>query len=141
MNNGKIQFRVFIGHVFQQEQFDDLRGALDAAFSEVDLLEIIYADTARFHGALFPKIQGLIDSSLFCIFEVSEQNTNVFLEFGYALGRGKLCIPIVADQRNRTTQRRGNAGIQKKFVLPGKPVSTEQVVGEVIGNGGLKAED
>lgn len=95
MDKQIIKLPIFVGHVFKQDQLDDLREALDTAFSEVSFVQLVYADTARFHGALFPKIMGLIDSSLFCIFDVSEQNTNVFLELGYALGRGKLCIPII----------------------------------------------
>ena len=95
MNNQSIKLPVFVGHVFKQDQLDDLREALDTAFSEVSFVQLVYADTARFHGALFPKIMELIDSSLFCIFDVSEQNTNVFLELGFALGRRKLCIPII----------------------------------------------
>ncbi len=95
MDKQNIKFPVFVGHVFKQEQFDDLRAALDKAFSNVNFIQLVYADTARFQGALFPKIMRLIDSSMFCIFDISEQNTNVFLELGYALGRNKLCVPII----------------------------------------------
>jgi len=99
MDQQNIKLPVFVGHVFKQNQLDDLRAALDESFSEVSFVQLVYADTARFHGALFPKIMELINSSLFCIFDVSEQNTNVFLELGYALGRGKVCIPIIEPER------------------------------------------
>src|SRR5580698_9234802 len=95
MDSQVFKLPVFVGHVFKKDQLDDLRQALESAFSEVEFLELVYADTARFQGALFPKIALLIDSSLFCIFDISEENTNVFLELGYALGRGKLCVPII----------------------------------------------
>lgn len=95
MKSTPFRLPVFVGHVFKQDQLDDLRQSLEGAFSDVPFLELIYADTARFHGALFPKIAQLIDGAGFCIFEVSEPNTNVFLEFGYALGKKRLCVPII----------------------------------------------
>lgn len=97
MNGQGQKFPVFVGHVFKQEQFDDLRDALEEAFSKFKFINLVYADTERFHGALFPKIQRLIDSALFCIFDISEQNVNVSLELGFALGRKKLCIPIIRE--------------------------------------------
>jgi hypothetical protein len=90
-----FQLPIFVGHVFKQDQLDDLRQSLESALSETPFLALVYADTARFHGALFPKIARLIDSAAFCVFDVTEPNTNVFLELGYALGRGKLCVPII----------------------------------------------
>jgi len=92
MNEKEAQFAVFVGHVFEKQQLDDFRGALDSALSEVRFIKLVYADTARYYGSLLPKITQLINSSLFCIFEVSDQNPNVFLELGYALGRRKLCV-------------------------------------------------
>lgn len=118
----KIKFPVFVGHVFKKEQLDDLRDSLESALKELDFVQLVYADTARYHGALFPKISQLIDTSMFCIFDVSEQNTNVFLEFGYAMGRGKLCVPII---RSGATVPSDIAGFERLVYSSYKELSQE----------------
>ncbi len=117
-----IKFPVFVGHVYNKDQLDDLRDALESALEELDFVQLVYADTARYHGALFPKIAQLIDSSMFCIFDVSEQNTNVFLEFGYAMGRGKLCVPII---RSGATVPSDIAGFERLVYSSYKELSQE----------------
>ena len=117
-----IKFPVFVGHVYKKDQLDDLRDALGSALKDLDFVQLVYADTARYHGALFPKIAQLIDSSMFCIFDVSEQNTNVFLEFGYAMGRGKLCVPII---RSGATVPSDIAGLERLVYSSYKELSQE----------------
>ena len=95
MSGRERKFPVFVGHVFKPDQLADLREALKDAFSEFNIIKLVYADTSSFHGALFQKIMRLIDGAMFCIFDISEQNPNVFLELGYAIGRRKLCVPII----------------------------------------------
>lgn len=88
--------RYFVAHVFDQESLDDLRNAIEAAFASTGLVPI-YADKHLTDGhILTDKIFPDIESSLFGLFEISNQNKpNTFIELGYSKGKGKKCILII----------------------------------------------
>ena len=80
MDKQAIKLPVFVGHVFKKEQFDDLREALDTGFAEVNFIQLVYSDTARFQGALFPKIASLIESSVFFPTKYKDTNTKTKID-------------------------------------------------------------
>lgn len=92
----ETKIKCFVGHVYSREQIDDLRRAIWSAFEEYTQFTPWFADDYYTPGHIFSKIQDGIDKALFCIFELSHQSKpNVFLELGYALGKGKTCLLIV----------------------------------------------
>jgi len=85
---------IFVGHVFSREQMDDLRPAICEGIPMAGA-DIWFADDHPGVGSLFDKVTEGIDRSLACIFEVTDTSrANVFLELGFALGKGKTCVLI-----------------------------------------------
>lgn len=85
---------LFVGHVFSREQIDDFRHALASGIQLVGA-SLWFADQHPGTGHIFDKIKAGIDNSFACLFEVSDTSrANVFLELGYAFGRGKQCILV-----------------------------------------------
>ena len=83
---------VFVGHRFTPEFNDDFRAAVNSALSSFKgPLEVLYADMMLVSGHILgQKIQPMIDDCFFCIFDISDvRKPNVFIELGYAYGRGK----------------------------------------------------
>lgn len=82
---------VFVGHRFSREYMDDLRTALELAFRGYGDTRIEYADLHLVQGHILKdKIQLLIEGAFLCIFDISDASRpNVFIELGYAYGRGK----------------------------------------------------
>ncbi|MEW6769359.1 MAG: TIR domain-containing protein [Pseudomonadota bacterium] len=80
---------IFIGHAFSQEKMDDLREAIDGAIAALPQFPFspVYADQATGMGHILDKIKVLIASSMFCIFDVTENDRpNIFFELGFAHG-------------------------------------------------------
>jgi hypothetical protein len=88
--------KYFVAHVFDRECMDDLRSAIEAAFQETEFVPY-YAEQQLIDGhILADKIFPAIQSSLFGLFEISNQNKpNSFIELGYAKGKGKKCILLI----------------------------------------------
>lgn len=91
---------VFVGHRFNKSYIDDFREAINEALKITNAsihiikempLKPLYADITYETGHILKdKIQPMIDKSLFCIFDITEQNQpNVFIKVGYAYGKGK----------------------------------------------------
>jgi hypothetical protein len=91
---------IFIGHRFNKSYYDDFRKAISEALNITNVsnpilkempLQPLYADVTYETGHILKdKIQPMIDESLFCIFDITEQSQpNVFIEVGYAYGKGK----------------------------------------------------
>ena len=91
---------VFVGHIFNQEYIDDFRDSLKNATKELGMgWNFIYADEYFIDGHILKdKIFNLIDNSNLCIFEITESTRpNVFIELGYAYGKGKKAILVSKD--------------------------------------------
>ena len=97
--------RIFVGHVYNTEQIEDLRWALREGTKLSIGVELWFSDEHPRSGYLLEKIKEEIEDAFACFFDISiESKPNVFIELGYALGRGKpsflLCrrgSPIPAD--------------------------------------------
>ena len=91
---------IFVGHVFNREQIDDLRPAIIAGVP-IAGGGIWFADEHPGTGQLFEKIAAGIDASFACIFEVTDTTrANVFLELGFALAKEKRCVLICRKGTN-----------------------------------------
>ncbi len=92
---------LFVGHRFVPRYFNRFRRSIREALRQIDApLRAVYADMGLTNGHLLrDKIQPMIDGSLFCLFDITEQDKpNVFIELGYAFGRGKhVVITSAAD--------------------------------------------
>jgi len=96
---------VFIGHRFAPNYMDDFRDAINGGLAGIRGLRPLYADMSLCNGHILKtKIQPMIDGSFFCLFDITEQDKpNVFIELGYAFGRGK---HVVLTSRARQSIRR-----------------------------------
>jgi hypothetical protein len=85
---------LFVGHVFNREQIDDLRPAVRAGIP-MDGAEIWFADEHPGTGSLYHKVTAGIEDSFACMFEITDTTrANVFLELGFALAKEKPCVLI-----------------------------------------------
>ncbi len=85
---------LFVGHVFNREQIDDLRPAIRAGIPIVNG-DIWFADEHPGTGSLYQKITDGIKNARACIFEITDTTrANVFIELGFALAMGKHCVLI-----------------------------------------------
>ena len=101
------QLLCFVGHVFSQDQIDDLRPAIAKSFEGNDI-NLWFADDYLSGGHVFDKISGAIDRSFICIFELSDANKpNVFLELGYALGKNKPCFFLLRKGNSMPSDLQG----------------------------------
>lgn len=86
---------VFVGHRFTPDFLADFRRAIKSAFdAQGQGLRVEYADLHLVAGHIvIANIAPLIDGAFFCIFDISDETApNVFLELGYAFGKGKYAI-------------------------------------------------
>ena len=85
---------LFVGHVFNREQIDDLRPAIRAGVP-IAGAEIWFADEHPDTGSLYEKVTAGIECSFACIFEITDSTrANVFIELGFALALKKPCVLI-----------------------------------------------
>ncbi len=87
---GPVKREFFVAHSFIKKYKDDLRGAVEKALcGHLDGLQPYYADTEIRKGHIFvDKIIPKVKSTEFGIYEISENNPNVFLELGTAIALG-----------------------------------------------------
>ena len=86
---------VFVGHRFDEATIDGFRRAVEQALeSHKAPLVAQYGDTKLQMGQIFKdKMQPMIDKAFLCIFDITAQERpNVFIELGYAMGKGKLVV-------------------------------------------------
>lgn len=86
---------VFVGHWYIQKYIDDYRHSLKEVFESLsESPELKYADSNVITEQILQfGIQPMINNSLFCIFDISnEHRPNIALEMGYAFGRGKYVV-------------------------------------------------
>lgn len=112
------EYLCFVGHVFNREQIDDLRRAIREALAEWEFIRLWFADDHLSGGHIFDKIRESIDRSFFCIFELSDATRpNVFLELGYALGKGKPCVFLLRDGKTMPSDLEGYDRIQYESMV------------------------
>ncbi|MCY2994225.1 MAG: nucleotide-binding protein [Planctomycetota bacterium] len=104
------QFAVFYGYQFTTRQFDPelLKETLADACKQAEAIVarqhgITVAIVAkRFEpvvgGLLLGELKEAIESSVLCVFEVSDRNPNVFLEAGYAMAERKRVVLMVNSE-------------------------------------------
>jgi hypothetical protein len=79
---------VFVAHDFTNPPLKNFRRAFDQ-LEEKYSVDFVFADAAHQARHLLDDIEQMIANSDACLFDVSSMNNNVFLELGFARGRGK----------------------------------------------------
>ncbi|HTE77273.1 MAG TPA: hypothetical protein VK653_11100 [Xanthobacteraceae bacterium] len=90
----------FVGHAFTDKKMDDLRVAINEATAALPQfnLKAIYADEVLGTGHIFEKIKILISQSMFCVFDITENDRpNIYFELGFAHGINKPHFLICQD--------------------------------------------
>jgi hypothetical protein len=80
---------IFVGHAFTEKKMDDLRESIGGALSALPNFELkpVYADQVVGSGHILDKIKTLIAQSVFCIFDITENDRpNIYFELGFAHG-------------------------------------------------------
>lgn len=83
------KYDYFVAHEFTRQEKDDLREAIDRAFRETGL-NASYADVEFRSGEhILKKIEDRIRATQFGIYDITNQNPDVYLELGLAKGAGR----------------------------------------------------
>jgi len=83
------EYHYFVAHEFTTQERDDLREAIDRAFRGTGL-NASYADVEFRSGEhILKKIEDRILATQFGIYDITNENPNVYLELGLAKGAGK----------------------------------------------------
>ncbi len=89
MRDNVPKYDYFVAHEFTTQERDDLREAIDRAFKETGL-NASYADVEFRSGEhILKKIEDRILATQFGIYDITNENPNVYLELGLAKGAGK----------------------------------------------------
>jgi hypothetical protein len=98
--------RYFVAQEFSPGR-DDLRGALSAALAEFGV-QPICADDYLWSGHILCKISALIQSTPFGVYQLTaNQNRNVYLELGIALGLGRPFVLVKDTDAEMSPLARG----------------------------------
>ncbi len=83
------EYHYFVAHEFTSKHRDDLREAIDQAFKGTGL-NACYGDLEFRSGEhILKKIEDRILATQFGIYDITNENPNVYLELGLAKGAGK----------------------------------------------------
>ncbi|HXE85774.1 MAG TPA: hypothetical protein VN524_03115 [Hyphomicrobiaceae bacterium] len=80
--------QIFVAHDFSKPPLRNYRKPF-AVVAQKYSIEFKFADHIHRGEHLLDQIEDLIVKSNYCLFDVSSPNRNVFLELGFARGRGK----------------------------------------------------
>jgi len=83
------EYHYFVAHEFSRQEGDDLRQAIERAFKGTGLKAFFAETEIRCGGYILQKIENRILSTQFGIYDVTNGNPNVNLEYGLARGAGK----------------------------------------------------
>jgi len=80
--------QIFVAHAFSTPPLWNYRKPFNLVANKYNM-EFKFADEIHKGEHLLDQIEELIVKSNYCLFDVSSPNRNVFLELGFARGRGK----------------------------------------------------
>jgi hypothetical protein len=88
----------FVGRLPRREDAASLRQAIVRGFEQHEYISLEFADDYLQNGEPDETLRRAIDRAVFCVFEISGfRRANVFLELGYALGRGRCPILLLRN--------------------------------------------
>lgn len=117
---------VFVAMPFKKEFDDIFYFGIQGAVHENGLLcERIDQDS--FTGDIFTRILSKIEQAKFVIAELSGANPNVYLEVGYALGKGKATILLTKDIKDLQFDIRGYKCLSYERIIDLKEKLTKEL--------------